>query len=766
MSCLNMSCQQRSPRLFLNTLHLTLGALLCLLPSSAFADSMKKMSGPNRLVNGRFENVGTVTYPWTGVDRFGNLRKSVQDMGVNLYVSRSNQFDYAFLPNSASFVDMNADGLPDLVSPDGSGFFWFWQNIGKPGEPKFGLGEVMPLLVDNDRSRFRNREKAQQEELSTSQKNEKERVDRRRAEEFEKLQKKNDKREMHERLSEEQMRKMVAEAKPYSWEREEENLRPDNSICVTNGYRQLRSVAAPCDWDANGTPDFLVGDAQGTLYLALNTGRRGFPNFRTYTKDKDRIVLKLALQYNQVSRKNTYEPVEFMNYAMPFVCDWNGNGKPDILVGEGTYSTNAIRLFLDPQPASLRTGTFPKEHALYVGDDRTFLAPTAWDWDGDGFLDLIVADGDGRITIHPNRNGAYMSGDKEMTDFMDLEIEGDDKFLTKFMVPQACDWNADGVMDLIWSGPFGRILYSLGKELGGTQFGPIQVVKSELPDKVRQYPFPHSVSMAAVPTANDIPGGTAGAQRYFTQAGQDIVNKGGWPGRQFGWWGLMPQFDPLNMTSRIEKFIHDNLAEGKGINFGKLQNSEGLIPSWAIAPVPYEVFEVIDERPDGNNGEGDKTLQLTWHNPNSNRIFRQPRDQPTPFGVGVSYSFPSTRADKLGKTAPLEPWMTNNLHKGNVRISFFMKLEGSFSKLTVLYKSRFYIEEIRKAGDGGKVFGPTMSPPPNGRWFHYEAVVGPGDRPRTRGSLWVHLTGRGDVWIRDVAVADTEEPPAPRRGRR
>jgi hypothetical protein len=43
--------------------------------------------------------------------------------------------------------DLNGDGLPDLVVASASGYFWFFPNSGTPTEPKFTTGEVMPIWI-------------------------------------------------------------------------------------------------------------------------------------------------------------------------------------------------------------------------------------------------------------------------------------------------------------------------------------------------------------------------------------------------------------------------------------------------------------------------------------------------------------------------------------------------------------------------------------------------------------------------------------------
>ncbi|MEX2382045.1 MAG: VCBS repeat-containing protein [Opitutales bacterium] len=733
--------------------------ILTVLPPAAPADSMEGMSGTNKIANGRFENSKEVLNPWTGVDAAGYLRKSVQMRGVNLHIDSSNQFDYGFMPNSASFVDMDGDGLPDIVAPDGAGIFWFWKNIGRPGNPQFGFGEVMPLLIDNERSTFRSIPELTKQDtaLSDPQLRRKERIDKRRLEELERLQKTNEDRPPAERWAEEDLLELIRDEFPYPWENEEARL--GTTYCRLNGYRQLRAIAAPCYWDHNRSVDFIVGDALGNIYAARNTGSRENPDFRTYRRSGDSLILKLSLDYNPIERRNEYRPVQFMNYAAPYVVDWNQNGTPDLLIGEGTYSTNVIRLYLDLPSADPAAGEFPQERVLYVGEERTFLVPSAWDWDGDGFKDLIVADGEGRITLHPNPLGKYRHGIREMEEYSTVEMEGDTEGMHRFIAPQPCDWNADGIMDFIWSGPFGRIFYSLGKEKGGVAFGPPTPVRSVRADAVHRFPYPDSVGLAAVPargSSREGKGGTADAQRFYSEGTFDKVNDGGWPELR-PWYGLMPNWDPDEAFERLQAI----LARGS-FNPERFYRS-GATASYAVAPVPYELFGLVEEPPSKLRGKGDRTLLQTWYDPQNNLVFKQPRDQVTKFGQAVSMSFENARGSKLDrdKATPeeLDKWIAENMHTGNVRVSFYVKLEGDFSLMTVKYNSRHWNPETGRPNDGGGIWFHTVEKPQIGNWFQYQSIVKESHLPRSPGRLEIHFYGRGEVRIRDVAVADTLRNP-------
>jgi 1,2-phenylacetyl-CoA epoxidase PaaB subunit len=192
----------------------------------------------------------------------------------------------------------------------------------------------------------------------------------------------------------------------------------------------------------------------------------------------------------------------------------------------------------------------------------------------------------------------------------------------------------------------------------------------------------------------------------------------------------------------------------------------GSVASYAVAPVPYEVFRVEEEAPSRQNGQGNYTLVQSWHNPQENTVFKQPRNQLTRFGEGVSLYFQPKEKQKFqlrdASSQEYTQWLSENLHQKNIRVSFYMKLEGEFSHLMAEYPCRRWNPKSKTVAKGGQIRFHTMENPPIGQWFHYESIVEKADLPRTTTGLYVFLLGRGEVRIRDVAVADTNRNP-PRR---
>lgn len=80
-----------------------------------------------------------------------------------------------------------------------------------------------------------------------------------------------------------------------------------------------------CDWDGDGDLDLLVGNFQGTFYLAENTGNAGAPAWQAQGEwiqgGSDKL---LGLGQKKI------------RHSAPFVIDWDDDGDLDILSGDSS----------------------------------------------------------------------------------------------------------------------------------------------------------------------------------------------------------------------------------------------------------------------------------------------------------------------------------------------------------------------------------------------------------------------------------------------
>jgi hypothetical protein len=149
------------------------------------------------------------------------------------------------------------------------------------------------------------------------------------------------------------------------------------------GITGTASTAHAVDWNGDGKLDLLVGDIGGNVYLIPNEGTR-----EKYAFGKERPLLAGG------------QPLRVQGDAGPFACDWDGDGKLDLLVGAGDGSVWFYRNIGTGKVPELAAGVrlIPPGEANYGADApktprRGVRAKVcAVDWNGDGRLDLLVGD--------------------------------------------------------------------------------------------------------------------------------------------------------------------------------------------------------------------------------------------------------------------------------------------------------------------------------------------------------------------------------------
>lgn len=154
---------------------------------------------------------------------------------------------------------------------------------------------------------------------------------------------------------------------------------PDKQIMVTGTASAVHAV----DWNGDGRLDLLVGDIRGNVFLIPNEGT---PKHYAFGKPR------------QLQAGN--KPLSVEGDAGPFAADWDGDGKLDLLVGSGDGSVWFYRNIGTTKSPVLAAGVrlVPPGEAAYGSDApkearrgiRSKIC--AFDWNGDGRLDLLVGD--------------------------------------------------------------------------------------------------------------------------------------------------------------------------------------------------------------------------------------------------------------------------------------------------------------------------------------------------------------------------------------
>ncbi|NOQ86906.1 MAG: hypothetical protein GQ554_08515 [Deltaproteobacteria bacterium] len=183
------------------------------------------------------------------------------------------------------------------------------------------------------------------------------------------------------------------------------------------------------DYNNDSAKDLLVGNGEGTLIYYSNLGSNTEPVFSSPMVLKDAEGLEIAVD----------------SYLTPCVVDWNEDNKKDILLGSGGGT-----LLLCLNQGSDSEPLFATPCSIEVEgielDVESFAAPFVTDWNGDGKKDLLVGDGEGYVHLYlnvsKNSEPQLISSGKVKVRDQDLKVDGS-------AAPFLVDWDNDGRKDLL-----------------------------------------------------------------------------------------------------------------------------------------------------------------------------------------------------------------------------------------------------------------------------------------------------------------------------
>lgn len=233
------------------------------------------------------------------------------------------------------------------------------------------------------------------------------------------------------------------------------------------------------DYDGDGRHDLIVGidywgdyrwgSSRGTAVPAFDDqGHWKFGPLRGYVYWLRNTGSNAAPKYAAPVQLTTADnqPIDVYGLPSPSFADFRGAGKLDLICGEFidgfTYFEN------------IGTRTNPKYapgRALAIGGvplkmDLCMITPVACDFNGDGLPDLVVGQEDGRVALLEN-TGKVVDG---MPQFLPPRFFRQQAAEVKFgalSAPSAYDLDGDGNEDLVVGNSAGYIGFI--KNLGGTQ---------------------------------------------------------------------------------------------------------------------------------------------------------------------------------------------------------------------------------------------------------------------------------------------------------
>ena len=228
------------------------------------------------------------------------------------------------------------------------------------------------------------------------------------------------------------------------------------------------------DFDGDGALDLTVGIDFWGDFGPLSGGPEAFNARGEWTRGKLRGYVYLLRNTGTTARPKYARPVRLQAggkdidpYGMPSPSwgDFDADGDIDLICGEFRDSFTYYENTGSRTKPAYAAGRQLSSAGIPVHMDLQMITPTSVDFDGDGDMDLVSGDEDGRVAFIENTGRVVNGVPQFLQPRYFRQFAADVKF-GALATPYAFDWDGDGDEDLISGNSAGYIAFI--ENLGGT----------------------------------------------------------------------------------------------------------------------------------------------------------------------------------------------------------------------------------------------------------------------------------------------------------
>ncbi len=213
-------------------------------------------------------------------------------------------------------------------------------------------------------------------------------------------------------------------------------------------------------YDDNG--QWTNGPLRGYVYLLRNDGTNDEPDY---------------VEPRQLMTTDG-EPIDVFGRPSPNFADFTGDGKPDLLCGEFRDGFTFYRNVGSREAPLFAPGRPLTHNDERLSMDLCMITPVAYDFNGNGHMDLVVGDEDGRVAL-VEHTGEVIDGVPRFLPPRYFQQEADNVKFGALVTPVGFDWNGNGRDDIIAGNTAGQIAFIENLSGDPIQWAPPKLLEAD-----------------------------------------------------------------------------------------------------------------------------------------------------------------------------------------------------------------------------------------------------------------------------------------------